>query len=103
MAPRGIHYPVGRRSQSYNCTSDGQLRQNLASEMIKGQKTDYTFFTSIKSIRNTEHNYLGHIYVKYLEPINLEKFLGAKVQRKLSQDNFEVTALQLTTHLMEQQ
>jgi len=76
---------------------------NLASEMIKGQKTDYTFFTSIKSIRNTEHNYLGHIYVKYLEPINLEKFLGAKVQRKLSQDNFEVTALQLTTHLMEQQ
>ena len=56
---------------------------NLASEMIKGQKTDYTFLTSIKSIRNTEQNYLGHIYVKYLEPINLEKFLGAKYDQPL--------------------
>ena len=52
---------------------------NLATEMINGKKNDYNFFTSSKMIWSTEHNSLGHIYVKYLEPINLDKFLGAKV------------------------
>jgi len=46
---------------------------------------------------------LGHIYVKYLEPINLEKFVANKAKGKLCPHNFEATALKLTTHLMEQQ
>ena len=48
---------------------------NLASEMIEGEKVDYTFLTSLEKIFKTSHNSLGHIYVKYLDPINIEEYV----------------------------
>ena len=47
---------------------------NLATEMINGQKRDYTLYTSMKLAKQTKENVLGHVYVKYLEPINLEQW-----------------------------
>lgn len=76
---------------------------NLATEMISGQKLNYNIFSSMKEIYSTKENSLGDIYVKYLEPIDLERFLGGDIKRKLNQENFEVTAQRLTTYLMELQ
>ena len=45
--------------------------KNLATEMINGQKTDYTLYTSLKRAKRTKQDVLGHIYVKYLDPIDL--------------------------------
>jgi len=48
---------------------------NLATEMINGQKRDYTLFSSLKLQKQSRENVLGHIYVKHLEPINLGQWL----------------------------
>lgn len=55
-------------------------------------------------MNSTKFNSLGHIYVKYLDPINLNEWM--KTQWKgnlLGQSNIEAAALQLTTNLMERQ
>ena len=57
---------------------------NLATEMINGEKIDYTVFTSGRETWTTDKDSLGHIYVKYLEPINLAKYFGDKVIGRLS-------------------
>jgi hypothetical protein len=57
---------------------------NLATEMNNGEKIDYTVFTSGRETWTTEENSLGHIYVKYLEPISLDKYLGDKIMGRLS-------------------
>ena len=56
----------------------------LATEMINGEKIDYTVFTSGRETWTTDKDSLGHIYVKYLEPINLAKYFGDKVIGRLS-------------------
>ena len=48
---------------------------NLATEMINGEKRDYTLYTSLAYANKTRDNVLGHIYVKYLEPVNLEQWI----------------------------
>lgn len=45
---------------------------NISTEMINGEKRDYNFFTAVRKITSTGEDQLGNIYVKYLEPINLE-------------------------------
>lgn len=74
---------------------------NLATEMINGQKSDYHILSSVKAISSTKEDSLGHIHVKYLEPIDLETFLGGDVKGRLNQENFELTAQNLTSYLME--
>jgi len=48
---------------------------NIATEMIQGEKHDYTFLSSLGKIYSTSPDSLGHIFVKYLEPINLEQYV----------------------------
>lgn len=57
---------------------------NLATEMINGKKQNYNIFSSLREIHTTKENSLGHIYVKYLEPIDLEQFLGNDVRGRLN-------------------
>mmetsp|Transcript_15899 Transcript_15899/g.21538 ORF Transcript_15899/g.21538 Transcript_15899/m.21538 type:complete len:82 (+) Transcript_15899:2256-2501(+) len=45
---------------------------NIATEMISGEKRDYTFLSGLKKIHSTGTDALGHIYLRYLEPINME-------------------------------
>ena len=45
---------------------------NISTEMIQGEKRDYTFFSSINKIWSTSANSLGHIFVKYLDPISVD-------------------------------
>ena len=49
---------------------------NLAREMITGERKDYSFVGTMKQMFFTPENSLGEAYVKYLEPINLEKYLA---------------------------
>ena len=48
---------------------------NLATEMISGEKRDYTLYKSMALANKTHENVLGHVYVKYLEPVNLEQWI----------------------------
>ena len=48
---------------------------NLATEMINGEKKDYTMWTSLKKLKSTPKDTMGHIYVKYLDPVNLDQFV----------------------------
>lgn len=45
---------------------------NLANEMMEGERVDYSFLESIKEMAKTKKDEIGHIYVKYLEPIDLQ-------------------------------
>ena len=76
---------------------------NLTTEMINGEKNDFTLFTSFKKLNRTPQDAVGHIYVKYLDPINLHDFLDKTVEGKLCHTNFDNTALSLTTLIMERQ
>ena len=74
---------------------------NLATEMIEGEKVDYPFYTSLEKIFKTSHNSLGHIYVKYLDPINIEEYVQTNCDGRLCQGNLDTAALKLTTDLIE--
>lgn len=74
---------------------------NLASEMISGEKNDFTLYTSYMKMHSTGENSLGHIYYRYLDPINLEQYLKTNCSLKLNQPNFESAAHKLSTHIME--
>ena len=68
--------------------------RNLTTEMISGEKKDYTLWTSIKKIGTTAKDSLGHIYVKYLDPINLQDYLAKQCKgNKLVKHDFESIAL----------
>ena len=55
---------------------------NLATEMISGSKKDYTLWTGVKRVASTKKDSLGHIYVKYLDPINLKEYITEQCQSK---------------------
>lgn len=75
---------------------------NLATEMINGEKTDYTLFSSWKNSRKTRNDALGNIYVKYLDPIDLKEYLESLNKgSKLCTKTIEAAALRLSSHLME--
>lgn len=48
---------------------------NLATEMINGEKEDYTMLTAFSKMRNSTVDQIGDVYVKYLEPIFLNEWL----------------------------
>ena len=48
---------------------------NIAAEMVSGEKVDYNIFTSLKRVHGVEEDQLGQVYVKYLDPINIETWL----------------------------
>jgi len=48
---------------------------NLATEMINGEKQDYTMLTSLQKMFALKRDALGDIYVKYMEPISLHDYL----------------------------
>ena len=67
---------------------------NMATEMISGAKKDYTLWTGVKRVANTAKDSLGHIYVKYLDPINLKEYITHQCQSKqLPKHDFESMAL----------
>lgn len=54
---------------SYDRIIEGK---NLATEMVNGMATDFTMYTAHKQLLNSGNSSLGQVYVKYLDPINLE-------------------------------
>ena len=74
---------------------------NLATEMINGERKDYTLFTAMQHIGTQPKNKLGNIYVKYLNPVNLNDFMQDHCKNGLSQENFDQVALKLNNLLME--
>ena len=74
--------------------------------MISGKRPYYTLFDTITKMWNLEKDAIGDVFVKYLDPINLHEYLqanGPKESEMVTPKNFETTALQLTTHLVEKQ
>ena len=53
---------------------------NIATEMINGEKRDYNLTTMISKISSTGDDSLGHIYVRYLEPISLENYFKSEMK-----------------------
>ena len=47
---------------------------NIATEMIQGERRDYTLLSAGEKVWKTSENSLGHIFVKYLDPINLQQY-----------------------------
>lgn len=76
---------------------------NIAQEMIHGEKRDYTLFSAISYIASAGPDSLGHIYVRYLDPISMEEYMRSNVKGMRCQGDLEACTLQLTAHLMEQQ
>ena len=76
---------------------------NLATEMINGEKEDYTMLTAFSKMRNSTVDQIGDVYVKYLEPVFLNEWLqkNAPQTKRVPHKSFENTALQLTKHLLE--
>ena len=63
---------------------------NLATEMINGEKRDYTLYGSMALANKTREDVLGHIYLKYLEPVNLEQWMKTQINGKpICQSNME--------------
>lgn len=48
---------------------------NLATEMISGEKHDFTLVSSLYRIFTTQADKMGHVYVKYLTPIGIQEYL----------------------------
>ena len=71
---------------------------NIATEMMQGERRDYTLMSTINKIWSTSKNSLGHIFVKYLDPISLDQYFKGAMQ---SSSDLENSAQQLTDHLME--
>jgi len=76
---------------------------NIATEMINGEKRDYTHWSTMKKIASTAKDQLGHVYVKYLDPINLDQYVRNSCKGIINSGNVETLALQLTEDLMEKQ
>lgn len=76
---------------------------NLANEMVEGERVDYSFLQSLREMSNSRPDEIGHIYVKYLDPIDLQQYLKKNVPNGLSSDNLEAAAQLLTNDLMERQ
>jgi len=49
--------------------------QNLATEMISGEKQDYNLMTTMWNIFKRKENQMGDVYVKYLNPVNVHAFV----------------------------
>ena len=60
---------------------------NMATEMISGTKKDYTLWTGVQKVQQTKKDSLGHIYVKYLDPIDLKKYINT--QNKIPKSDVE--------------
>jgi len=52
---------------------------NLATEMINGEKEDYTMWTAFSKLFSTTRDSLGDCYVRHLEPINLHEYLQQRM------------------------
>ena len=48
---------------------------NLATEMISGKKMYYTMFNTLTKIWTLNNDAIGDVYVKYLDPINVQDYL----------------------------
>lgn len=48
---------------------------NLATEMINGQKEDYTIWTVFTKLVSSKYDSLGDVYFRHLDPINLHEYL----------------------------
>ena len=71
--------------------------------MITGEQQSYTF-NKIYSLMKTPRNHFGETFVKYLEPIRLEKFVADDLKlAPLDDTNFETATLKLTEHLLRTQ
>ena len=82
---------------------------NMATEMIQGEKTDYDFTRAIFAVNGQQKNQLGHVYVKYLNPINLAEYTqsfnkggdeSAGVKKLQFPQNIELVSKALTTYVM---
>ena len=47
--------------------------------MITGEQEDYTLKTTFESLINAKQNSYGETFIKYLEPVNVKKFLSDTV------------------------
>ena len=48
---------------------------NLTTEMINGEKEDYTTLTAFRKMRGMTADQIGDVYVKYLEPVFLNEWI----------------------------
>ena len=64
---------------------------NLATEMINGEKEDYTMLTAFSKMRNSTVDQIGDVYVKYLEPVFLNEWLqkNSSQAKRVPQKDFE--------------
>ncbi len=77
---------------------------NLATEMINGERNDYTLLTAMQHIGTQHKNKLGNIYVKYLDPVNMGGFMRDNCSNGvLNQEDFDKVSLDLNNLLMERQ
>lgn len=78
-------------------------RENLANEMIEGEKVDYSFLESVKGVAQNPHDAVGQIFVKYLDPIDLKEYVKESEPKGLNAENLERIAYKLTSDLLERQ
>lgn len=77
---------------------------NLATEMISGEKKDFTLLSSMISIHNRKENQMGNIYVKYLSPVNLEGYLSQSFPEGIkTPESFKKASQALTELLLKRQ
>ena len=74
---------------------------NLTQEMITGEQKSYTIGSTFQSLFATTPNKYGESHVKYLEPINLRRFLTEDLQlESLKHENIDLAGQKLTEHLL---
>ena len=66
---------------------------NIAQEMIHGEKRDYTLFSAISYIASAGPDSLGHIYVRYLDPISMEEYMRSNIKGMRCQGDLEACTL----------
>lgn len=73
---------------------------NLATEMVSGVEREMSFLESVGKIWNFRENQLGAVYVKYLNPINLNDYLEHHNEAPLQPEKINPVALKLTRELL---
>jgi len=77
---------------------------NLATEMINGEKEDYTAGALLYKLMTANPDAIGDVYVKYLEPVVLSDYLkvhALELREQVAPKEFEEIALQLTSQFLE--